>query len=58
MVSGYAISRLVAKLGWPGGGQDIENVISGSASKTIDQWMAEKSTKMQNIIDQLWATFK
>ena len=43
---------------WPGGGQDIENVISGSASKTIDQWMAEKSTKMQNIIDQLWATFK
>ncbi len=53
----FAYNEIMNEL-WPGGGQDIENVIDGSAGKTIDQWMAEKSGKMQNIIDQLWATFK
>jgi hypothetical protein len=42
---------------WPGGGQDIENVIDGSAGKSVDQWSGEKSAKMQSLIDQLWASF-
>ncbi len=43
---------------WPGGGDDIENVLQGTAGKTIEQWLNERSAKCQNLIDQLWASFE
>ncbi len=43
---------------WPGGTDNIENVLEGRAGKSIEQWINERSAQCQNIIDQLWASFE
>ena len=54
----YFAYREVQNLIWPGGTDNIENVLQGTAGKTVEQWLSERASKAQNSIDQLWASFE